>query len=277
MKVTPIKYIKAAVKRGQIVHAYLFLGQNLLAKAFELSKALNCLNFEETGETCDSCSNCYKIQNHCHPDIINITPEGNSIKINQIRELQKGISYKIHEGKYKVIIIEEADKLTIEAANSLLKTLEEPLPQTVFILLAESQKNIPDTIVSRCQRVYFGQEIEHNDYEDVKKILVTLLAGDYEKIYDIIENLQKEDKEIISQKINTLMILLRDLLVFSNTEDETLLTTDISQIVSDLKYINEENIIKIIDNLHDGLKALDGNVNKRLLLESLFLKFRKIT
>ncbi|WP_051533821.1 ATP-binding protein [Desulfitibacter alkalitolerans] len=275
----PMSLLKQKAAKDQVVHAYLFLGSNDLRKnAAQLAMILNCLDLKADGNACGVCTSCYKITTGSHPDIYILRPDGSSMKIHQIREMQKHLAYKIYEGKYKVIILEEADKLTLQGANSLLKILEEPMPQTIFILLAASQREIPDTIISRCQRIYFGEEVDQHDYPETIKILEDVFSEDFARTLSLIEKLEKEDKEHLKQRINGLMVLIRDLVVLKSTKEEKLI--NISQLSnSSLEKIavNHEKLVKILEKLYKSLKDLDRNANKRLLLESLFLTMKRIS
>ncbi|MFH1369412.1 MAG: DNA polymerase III subunit delta' [Elusimicrobiota bacterium] len=165
------------LKSGRVPHAYLFLGQEGVGRkkfALELAKILNCAanvsaqdGIQNTGGACGHCPSCSKIDRGLHPDVqlVNFEWQANlenkdvekqkSIKINTIREVQKGVSLKPSEGKWKVYIIEPAEKITLDAANCLLKTLEEPPKWTLLILLARNRENLPATVVSRTQIIPF--------------------------------------------------------------------------------------------------------------------------
>jgi len=128
--------------------------------ALELAKALNC---EAADPPCGECASCHKIASAKHADvqIIGVTQNANSaearprveISIDQIREMQHSASLPPFEGKHKVFIINGAELLSIEAANCLLKTLEEPEGRVIFILLTTNDRRLPATVVSRCQRL----------------------------------------------------------------------------------------------------------------------------
>jgi DNA polymerase-3 subunit delta' len=152
-----IHLIRKALARNRVPQAYLFTGPEGIGKkltALTLAKALNCLVVSD--DACETCKACYKINKGCHPDVAIIEAEGQFIKIDQIRELQKQVGYKPFEGRKKVSILNNAEKLNLEAANALLKTLEEPPPDTVFILVSSSPGALLPTIVSRCQSVRFS-------------------------------------------------------------------------------------------------------------------------
>lgn len=134
-------------------HAWLFVGPRGVGKwttAKVMAAALNC---QEDG--CGRCASCGKVVREIHPDIFLIEPEGNFILIEQVGQLIQSVSLKTYEGKTKVIIIDEADRFTPEAANALLKTLEEPPADVVFVLVSSNLEAVLPTIISRCRQVQF--------------------------------------------------------------------------------------------------------------------------
>lgn len=155
-----LERLKNALRSGRIANAYIFAGPAEVGKelvAINFAKALNCLSNEERGEdSCDKCISCRKIDDGNHADVMVIRPEGARLKIGQMRSLQRKGSYRAMEGSYKVYIIAEAEKMTAEAANSMLKTLEEPLGVMVLILLTTVYNALLPTIRSRCQSLKFS-------------------------------------------------------------------------------------------------------------------------
>ncbi len=156
--------LRTALRRGQVSHAYLFVGPSgvgRLATARAFAQALLC----ETGgdDACDRCRACRKVAGGTHPDLRIISPgrteaggERRAVGIDQIRELKRDAAYPPYEARWKVFIVEDAEAMRAEAANSLLKVLEEPPPGIVIILLAESPASLLPTIVSRAQSVRFS-------------------------------------------------------------------------------------------------------------------------
>ncbi len=158
-----LSLLQNSLERETLAHAYLLVGPPHVGKmtlALELAKALNC----EAAEThCGECASCQKIASAKHADvqIIDVTQNVNSneakprveIGIDQIREMQHSSSLPPFEGRYKVFIIDGTEFLSIEAANCLLKTLEEPVGKVIFILLTTDDRLLPATVVSRCQRL----------------------------------------------------------------------------------------------------------------------------
>ncbi len=152
-----IEFLKRVISRGKIPHAYLFAGISGIGKAttaLALTGAVNCQQQIE-GEGCARCPSCRQIASGSFPDLHMIEPDGQSIKIEQIRDLNRILAFKPLSGKYRVSIIRQAETMTDEAANSLLKTLEEPPQYNILILNVTEPQALFPTIVSRCQKVLF--------------------------------------------------------------------------------------------------------------------------
>jgi len=155
-----VNILKKAIENNRSHHAYLFMGPDGVGKrttAIAFAKGLNCRSSSSDG--CDLCDSCRKIENGTHPDVELIGPRegGLTISIDQIRKLQRRVAYKPLEGKWKVYIIDDAASATEEAANCLLKTLEEPPPQVILILITENIYRLLSTVRSRCQLILFRQ------------------------------------------------------------------------------------------------------------------------
>lgn len=147
------KVITNSMEKGRVSHAYLLQGERGTGKeaiALLIAKGLFCLN-REGSEPCNTCHNCKRISSGNHPDVHWIEPEGLSITKEQVNHLQKEFSYSGMESNQKVYIIKDADTMTVNASNSLLKFLEEPNKQTTALLLTENSSSIIPTIRSRCQ------------------------------------------------------------------------------------------------------------------------------
>lgn len=155
---TAKRMLGGSLRGGRVSHAYLFSGPGGGARrkaADAFAQALLCERGAELGDACGECLSCRKVEHGNHPDLQAIGPDGASIKIEQIRELQKMFSYRSGTSGRKVYIIDEADKMTVQASNSLLKFLEEPPAPAVAILLAENAQSLLPTIRSRTQLVPF--------------------------------------------------------------------------------------------------------------------------
>ncbi|MDD5225141.1 MAG: DNA polymerase III subunit delta' [bacterium] len=154
-----IEMLRNAAANGRLAAAYLFTGPEGVGRrevARALAKAVSCPEGKGRGDFCDVCSVCRRIDSGNFPEVTFYRPEEGTIKIEKIRELSKFLFYHPGEGTRRVIVIDGAEKLTPQAANSLLKILEEPPGGAIFILIAPGPEGLLPTIVSRCQRVLFS-------------------------------------------------------------------------------------------------------------------------
>ena len=295
-----IALLKAGFKAGRNSHAYLFYGPEGVGKfktAVAFAQLLNCSASTEEAEPCGTCVSCRKIFSGNHPDLFAVRPDGNSIKIEQMRALQGKVYYKCYEGKFKVIMIDDAHLLTIEAANSLLKVLEEPPAETVFILLADDLNKLPVTIQSRCQPLPFsyldetvlrkvlreqGKEtppslalaqgsvskalemvdnaVYQQFWEQEKEIFAAIKQGGYREIFSWAEKLDKEkDRKSIEITLEWLLIMYRNKIVQHDFSG-----ADLAGCFAALEEINK------------AVYALKNNGNYRLTMEVLFIKLRNI-
>ena len=171
----PLEILRKEIEKGRVYHAYLFSGMEGIGKrlvAVNMAKVLNCS--DQGDDACDHCSSCRRMDRGIHPDLIQIDPAGEAIKIGQIRELQRAIAFKPYEARWRVIIVDGAERMTREAANAFLKTLEEPPPWTTIILVATAEEWLPPTVLSRCQRIPFNPL----NQEETKKVLVDHLTAE---------------------------------------------------------------------------------------------------
>jgi len=152
-----IGFLKKAIARGKIPHAFLFTGIQGVGKtttAIAFTQAINCLEPTE-GEGCGKCLMCRRMISGNFPDLLIIEPDGQNIKIEQIRELNRSLNYRPVAGNYRVTIIKQAEAMNEESANSFLKTLEEPPLGNILILETVEPRDLLSTIVSRCQKIPF--------------------------------------------------------------------------------------------------------------------------
>lgn len=232
--------LNTIIKQNKFLHSYMFVGQSGIGKmlyAKEFSKRAMCLNREEI---CNKCKSCLEFDNNNHPDFFVIEPDGNSIKIEQIRELTNKIIEKPIVSEKKIYIINNAYLMTREAQNCLLKTLEEPPEFAIIILIVENEGNILNTIKSRCTKIYFEnisdiemKKLLEKKYGtlDLSDNMLKSFNGSMEKATKIMEN-----KEFYNKIEN----------IFSNIEK----TSRISLLNNDEIYKNKENIDEILDYIN---------------------------
>jgi DNA polymerase III subunit delta' len=153
----PVERIRNYIRHKRLAGAYLFTGPEGVGKflaAIEFAKALNCLSLED--DACDRCSSCLKINKLQHPDLHVIDAEGDDIKIEYIRQLQKEISLRPYEARSKVFIFRDAHNLNPSSSNALLKILEEPSAHSRIILVTDKPNKLLKTVISRCQVIKFS-------------------------------------------------------------------------------------------------------------------------
>lgn len=269
------KVLTEAIKKNKVSHAYLFTGPRGTGKtsmARILAKALNCSN-KKGADPCNKCSNCQAINESRFMDLIEIDAASNR-GIDEIRDLKEKIGFLPVEGLYKVYIIDEVHMLTSEAFNALLKTLEEPPKNVVFILATTEVHKIPLTIISRTQRFDFRSASDDQLRAKMEYILKC------EKI--------SYDSEVIDMIVNTAGGSFRDAesileKVLSSTEykkGSMITLEDVSSILglADTKYTDllidyasQGNVAKSFEIIQ---QAGDSGVDFIQYIKQLLLKAR---
>lgn len=152
-----VKILLRSLSSGRVAHAILLAGPEGVGKetaALSFARALLCSSPAD-GDACGLCRECRQVSSGNHPDFYIVEPAGSSIKIEQIRDIQRKVPYLAYQGGRKIFLIRQAEAMTAEAANCMLKTLEEPPRDTVFILVSDRPQALLPTILSRCQQIYF--------------------------------------------------------------------------------------------------------------------------
>jgi len=305
-----VAIIRSGIEQQKVAHAYLFLGPKGVGKtrtAIEFSKLLNCQEAGAGG--CDQCPSCLKTEALTHPDLFLISrgTKTSSISIERIRDLQQRLSLKPFQARYKVIIIVDAEDMTEQASNCLLKILEEPTPDTVFIITASNQIAIAQTVISRCQIVRFRplsrdlvNEILREEFsveEGQARFLSAVSGGDIGKALflnerdtlswknNIIDAFIVEKTPLTQDKIqmlgdnkqtrleamDCLLGFYRDILVYKFTQ-EAQLTINIDRIDEISRIADDMDRVRIESYIIDILNAkrmLQANVNMKLAIGDL--------
>ncbi len=310
------KTILRQKEQNQLPHAMLFVGMPGVGKkvfAEQFSHALLCSAPNEHGFACGQCKHCQLVAAGNHPDLFVIEPEaiGKAIKIDRVRELISQVAKTAQLSSHKVILIQPADAMNINAANALLKTLEEPTPSTIIILITEHASTLPATIRSRCQIVHFRVPEKagaktwlalHNIEKEKLDLLLHLTHGAPLKVLELVEkdelsfreNLFKEWCQFLQGKLDLidiskkwskldiasvlqyLMSWLNDLILLSQIPD----LTDIVNLdfLAELKAIaskySTQQFYEFYDELLKAQTIISKHIalNQQLLLEGLLMR-----
>ncbi|MBI4730306.1 MAG: DNA polymerase III subunit delta' [Acidobacteria bacterium] len=149
-----VRALRAAAEQDALGHAYLFAGPQGVGRmpaAFALAASANC---PERG--CGACPVCRKVLRRAHPDVHLVAPEGAQILVGQVRAVREEAFRSPIEGRTKVFVVEDAERMNAAAANALLKVLEEPPAGVLFVLITEAPEDLPPTVASRCRRLDFA-------------------------------------------------------------------------------------------------------------------------
>jgi DNA polymerase-3 subunit delta' len=303
-----------SLKAGRVAHAYLFTGPPQIGKtslARTLAQALNC---SQPDSPCGACPSCVKIARGVHPDVQVVAGQGAgaSIKIDQVRALQREVILAPYEGRYRVYILRRMDQGTLDAANCLLKTLEEPPGHAVLVLTAVSAQALPATVVSRCQRLdlrlasralvqqtleergvaqdqarllarlsggRIGWALDASQDEGTLKRrqqslnqLVQLLAAGRVERFDFARKASRDSAGARSQ-IDVWIGWWRDLLLLRYQQMGDVVNVDRFDELRTLSDQGTEHQIWVaLKALQTATGHLEANVNARLALESLMLK-----
>ena len=270
------KVLIQALKDNRVAHAYLFTGPRGTGKtttARILAKALNCTNRNDSNP-CNKCDNCVSINDSSFMDLIEIDAASNR-GIDEIRDLKEKIGFLPVQGTYKVYIIDEVHMLTSEAFNALLKTLEEPPSNVVFILATTEVHKLPQTVISRTQRFDFKLATNEQLSEKLSHILIKEGVKFEKEAIDIIISSSGgsfRDSETILEKVLSSTGYRKDQKV--NVEDvTTVLGYADMKLVKDLieyTYTSDiENAFKVIAN------SLGEGVDTNQFIKQLLLKARE--
>lgn len=305
-----IKYIESAVSADAVSHAYILNGERgsgkkMLANLFAMS--LQCQNREANGDACGKCQSCRQAVNGNQPDIIRVTHEKpNTISVDDIREqVNNDIVIKPYSSRYKIYIIPEADLMSVQAQNALLKTIEEPPEYAVIMLLTENADTLLPTIRSRCVMMklrnikdqlvkkYLMEQMEIPDYKadvcvafaqgNVGKAIMLATAEYFNEIKEeavhLLRNIDEMDvpelmeavkkcmtyKLEINDYLDIIAIWYRDVLIYKATK-----SVDRVVFSDQLRYIKErasKSSYEGIENILDGLEKAKARIKANVNFE----------
>ena len=269
-----------SIKTDKVSHSYMFvgisgIGKKIIAKDF--AKGILCLNKDKY---CNNCKSCIEFDSNNNPDLIYIEPDGNNIKIEQIRELQKRIPEKPIISNRKVCIINDADTMTKEAQNCLLKTLEEPPEFVTIILIGSNENAFLTTIKSRCMIIHFekivNEEISNflrENYEiEPTTNMLDLFQGSIGKAIEL------KDKQEQYENIRNIVTKLNSNDLIDTVKTAESLYKNKEEIYEILEYINitllkmaktdyrYTNCIQIVENTKQRLKQ---NANYDMCIDNM--------
>jgi len=303
-----IRKIEELLRRENFPSVVLFYGPSGVGKrltAYGVAKALNC-NFNNREGTlyCNRCESCRKIENKIHPDLHFVDKDGSSIKIEQIRDLIRDLNQVQFEGKRRIAIIDNAETMTLQSANALLKTLEEPPKNTNIILISSQPDKLPLTLRSRCYPIRFQPLPENvvlemlkkfrNDYPEERLRIVGALANgsienamaflevdiqkerqnflqliggmDYNKLdYYLFSEEKIEDREIIKKHLLIFKGIILDLLFCKTSIFWKIRNVDV---MDDMKRIadriSKTRLLRIYGEIEEFEKLLEMNINLKI-------------
>lgn len=271
-----LDFFKTAIEKNRVGHSYLFVGQDEQEKkktAIGFAQMLNCEKGEE--EICGSCYSCRKLKELIHPDLKIITPE-DSLKIDEIRELQRWISLRPYSAKWKVAFILSGQLMTEEAANALLKTLEEPPAHSLLIIFSDSIRGLLPTIVSRCQIVRFtllNPRQMSGCPESFRDNLTGLTPFNNEK--ELLTKTKGEREEIFRAAI----CWWRDILIFKLSRNKIFLFNKqkAEAIEKEEKKYSYEELEKNIELINQTYNLLKHNVNPKIAFANMRERINEAT
>lgn len=274
------KSLEKAIKLNKFSHSYIFwgiegIGKKIVAKEF--AKNILCIKKQEN---CN-CKSCIEIDSNNNPDFQLIEPNEGKVKIEQIREMQRKVAEKPIISNKKVYIIDNADTMTIEAQNCLLKTLEEPPEYITIILICANEDNLLSTIKSRCTRIYF----ESIDTEEIKKYIsqnypdqeiseniINLSQGSIGKVLKLNENksiYENIEKIFLSMQNKDLIEIVQMSEEIYKAKEEISSILDYMNVI--LLKLSKQNIkyISCIEIVENTKKRLKANSNYDMCIDNL--------
>jgi len=305
-----VNILRKSIQKDRIYQSLLFYGNSGVGKyltAINFAKAINCYKLK--AESCDNCISCTKVSNYNHPDVLIINQDGknSTIKIDDIRKLQSSINLKCFESDKKICIIRDAEKMTAEAENSLLKSLEEVPSRTVIILIVSNLQNIFSTVISRCQVIRF-KPLSHEIMKQIvieqtnistKELdfIISISEGSLERVFNyfnrsvlkqrnkLVNLMSKKNKELLfyipeyntREDIITFLDIMiswyKDIFLLKAGTDKLIINKDkIELLYKRSKDIALDKLETIIDTIMDTRRNIINNANIKLAIHNNMIK-----
>lgn len=276
---TALNFVRKSLDRHSLSHSLLVTGgSGRVRQSFArfLAMTLNC-EHESFFKSCD-CVPCRKIESGNHPDVkwYGIEEEATRIKIAIVKDLIHWIGLKPFEAKMKVFVVSEAQAMTLESQNALLKTLEEPPPHSQIILLAAEASSLLETILSRCVEIKLGTQIqaEEIDQEKNARLLADWIRlGSWAFFSQQAAKTREDQREIVSLIIR----FLRDVLVYQETSRREMLylPQELARIQSMAGSRSQEKIRELLGDLLEIRESLENNLNQKITANYLAVKLEE--
>lgn len=282
------KILEKAINLKKMSHSYIFwgtegIGKKIIAKEF--AKQILCLG--DNKPDC-KCKSCIEFDSENNPDFQLINSENDKIKIEQIREMQRKIAEKPIISHHKVYIIDSADRMTPEAQNCLLKTLEEPPKYIVIILICSNENNLLSTIKSRCTRLHFDK-IENSEILDyinknepdknISPNIIEFAQGSIGKALKLSENIEiyeNVEKLIEQMKSKDLIDIMKSAEQLYKSKEEIDFILEFINVIL-LKFGKQEHkYVKCIDIVENTKKRIKANSNYDMCIDNLIFNMWEI-
>lgn len=311
--------LQRSISANRVAHAYLFegiAGCGRRTAALTLIAALFCLQ-PVAGEACGSCPSCKKLAAGNHPDLhlLQPLPDKRDISIEQVRELQQMLSLRPFEAKRKACLIEPAERMSIGAANSLLKTLEEPPGHGLLILLTNQADLLLPTVRSRCQHLRFAplgidnlktllirqgmtpanaaalaplaegslevaRNLEGDDANTSRQLLLDALRQvrhqQVATVFDTSERLAGGRNEAL-ELFDQLLSLLRDMLLLRTAASDRIVNVSLQgRLHEEADRFLPARLMEALELAIETRRAIQGNVNPKLALDRYLLRYSRL-
>lgn len=283
--------LQEIIDNNTISHSHMFvgidgIGKKLIAKEF--ARKILCLN--KQNQNCATCDSCIKFNSGNNPDFLEIFPDGNSIKIAQMREMQEKVYQKPIVSDKKVFIIDQVEKMTEEAQNSLLKTLEEPPEYMVIILITSNENKLLNTVKSRCIRINFTglSKQDITKYAGAHQIniasqnLLEMCGGSIGKLEKINENIDDYNSlELATNKLidGKLKNVVEEMNCFNILYESKEIIQDLLDYMTVLIYLHiskekdyRQKFLNTIKLIEETKQRLNSNTNYDMSIDNLLFK-----